>query len=317
MSQDKWEEWALGLHDKAADLKGNFQDDSSGDHDQQQVMKIFNARDKVSQVLRLRPANEAWSELKRHLSPGNRWMEVIKYAAVFIASILISGTAFWTYYADQSPDEYTTVTSPNGQISNITLFDGTNIWLNAGSSLKYSRAFNKSNREIFLDGEAFFSVIKNGNKPFVVHAGDAQVKVYGTEFNLKAYGNETQIETVLIEGKVQVTSSGGDVVMKPGERLILSRTTGKSLINQVNPEEYTSWKGGKIYFNNETLQNLILQLERWYEVKFTFAHEHLKSYRFSGVINKDKTLNYTLRIIQEINKVQFEMKDEQILIKDK
>ena len=78
-----------------------------------------------------------------------------------------------------------------------------------------------------------------------------------------------------------------------------------------------SWKGGKIYFNNETLQNLILQLERWYEVKFTFAHEHLKAYRFSGVINKDKTLNYTLRIIQEINKVQFEMKDEQILIKDK
>jgi ferric-dicitrate binding protein FerR (iron transport regulator) len=313
--QNKWEEWASILHNEATDSVTDY---TENDQDYGHVEKIFNARNQVGQVLSLKPADKAWIELRKQLSSGKRWIEWMKYAAIFILSLLLTGTAFWTHYSDQfTPKRYTSITVPNGQISNITLFDGTNVWLNAGSSLKYSDTFNRNDREIFLEGEALFSVTKDEKIPFIVHAGDAQVKVYGTEFNVKAYSNETKIETVLIEGKVQFTAHGKDVMMEPGEQLVLSKATGELVKRQVDPDEYTSWKGGKIYFNNETLFNLTQQLERWYEVKFSFDHESIKSYRFSGVINKERSLDYTLRIIQEINKIKFEFKDEQIIIKNR
>jgi transmembrane sensor len=312
---NKWEEWASILHNEATDPVTDY---TENDQDYGHVEKIFNTRNQVGQVLSLKPADKAWIELRKQLSSGKRWIEWMKYAAIFILSLLLTGTAFWAHYSHQfAPKRYTSITAPNGQISNITLFDGTNVWLNAGSSLKYSDTFNQNDREIFLDGEALFSVEKNEKIPFIVHAGDAQVKVYGTEFNVKAYSNETKIETVLIEGKVQFAAHGKNVMMEPGEQLVLSKATGELVKQQVNPDEFTSWKGGKIYFNNETLFNLTQQLERWYEVKFSFDHENMKSYRFSGVINKERSLDYTLRIIQEINKIKFEFKDEQIMIKNK
>lgn len=314
--QNKWEEWASILHNEVTDPVAVYKNPEN-DQDYEPVKKIFRARDKVGQVLKLKPAGEAWIELKRQLLPVKRWLTVLKYTAIFVIALLISGTVFWIYDVPQTSSEYTCITSPTGQISNITLFDGTNVWLNAGSSLKYSQTFNNNNRQIFLNGEALFSVTKNEKIPFIVYAGNAQVKVYGTEFNIKAYSNERQIETMLIKGKVQFISNGRNVMMKPGEQLVFHKATGEIDKNLVNPDEYTSWKGGKIYFNNETLLNLTLQLERWYEVKFSFDHENIKSYRFSGVINKERSLTYTLKIIQEINKVKFEFKDEQIRIKDK
>ena len=96
-----------------------------------------------------------------------------------------------------------------------------------------------------------------------------------------------------------------------------SKKGGNMEKEKVNPEEYTSWKGGKIYYDNEKLINITLQLERWYEVKFKFENENAKSYRFTGVINKSKSLKYVLNLIQEINKVKFETNKEQIIIKDK
>jgi ferric-dicitrate binding protein FerR (iron transport regulator) len=104
--------------------------------------------------------------------------------------------------------------------------------------------------------------------------------------------------------------------MQPGEHLALTTKNGKIEKNKVNTTEYTAWTGGKIYFNNETLLNLARELERWYEVKFQFADEHIKSYRFTGVVNKEKSLEYTLKLIQEINKIDFESDNEQIIIKN-
>ena len=124
--------------------------------------------------------------------------------------------------------------------------------------------------------------------------------MHGTQFNVKAYENEPVVETVLVEGKVEFMSAEKDVMLKPGEQLLFSKGSGDVKTNQVDTGEFTAWKGGKIYFNNETLLNLTKQLERWYEVSFSFENEQIKNYRFSGVINKDRSLDYTLKIIQEI-----------------
>ena len=314
--QDKWEKWASWFHDET-DNTINGRDENPADPKEWEKMKrIYGAKEDVGHVLNFKSPEKAWKELKKRLSPG--WQtELMKYAAVFLLAIALSGITFWIMNSIPSDNEFTSVMSPNGQISTVSLSDGTTIWLNSGSKLKYNDDFNDKNREVFLEGEALFSVTRGKSKPFIVHAGEAEIKVTGTEFNVKAYRNESGIEATLIEGKVQFGSPQSKVDMLPGQHLLFSKTTGEIKMTQVNPAEYTAWKGGKIYFNNESLENLVFQLERWYEVKFAFENEKIRSYRFSGVINKERSLNYTLGIIQEINKIKFQFKDEQILIMDK
>lgn len=315
---NNWENWAAKLHGETTEPEDKLDTNSGDKQDKKVVENIFGVRTKVRQVQMLSSKDAAWEALKVQITPKLFWREFAKYAAIIILSITVGGAAFWAFNTINTPlPEYASITAPNGQISNVTLFDGTNIWLNAGSTLKYNQSFNQNNREVFLEGEAFFEVTKNKNSPFVVNAGNTQIKVLGTVFNVKAYSTEPKIETVLVEGKVQFVANGKSTVLKPGEHLLFSEKTGRLTKSEVNTSEFTAWKGGKIYYNNETLVDLTLQLERWYEVKFQFNNEHIKNYRFTGVINKDKTLEYTLNIITEINKVDFELNNEQITITDK
>ncbi|MGV8139412.1 MAG: FecR family protein [Mangrovibacterium sp.] len=310
-----WEKWASRLHGEQEEPAGDPCENENDRKEWARMERIYGAREEVGHVLRFKSPDKAWNEFKRRLAPT--WQrELLKYAAVFILAAGISGFAFWKVYSP-SDNAFTTVMSPNGQISTVSLSDGTTIWLNSGSKLKYNDHFNNQNREVFLEGEAFFSVTKDKNNPFIVHAGEAEIRVTGTEFNVQAYGNESTIETTLIEGKVQFHSPMSEIDMMPGQHVLFTKTTGKIETTQVNPAEYTAWKAGKIYFNNESLENLVLRLERWYEVQFVFKNAKIRSYRFSGVINKERSLEYTLGIIEEINKISFQRKGEQILILDK
>ena len=315
-NQQQWAEWASRFHEKEATADNRI--DNNGDQkDFEAVQKIYKLKPRVNQALRLESAEQAWTKVSGQLTQRSIRLAFLRYAAIFIVSLLLTGSAFWVFDRGRSHSaELACITSPKGQITNITLFDGTNIWLNAGSTIKYNHAFNTRNREIILDGEALFSVTKNKKLPFIVKAGEAKVKVYGTEFNVKAYSNESKIETVLIEGKVEFQSDKGSVTMQPGEFLSYAKSNGHIKKLSVSPADYTSWKGGKIYYDNEKLITITRQLERWYEVKFKFAHENIQSYRFTGVINKSKSLEYVLNLIQEINKVKFEIDNEYILIKE-
>ncbi|WP_423127909.1 FecR family protein [Gaoshiqia sp. Z1-71] len=316
--QHKWELWAALLHGEAQKSETEALQDSDTEKELTALRRIYNSREKVVQLSQLKPADVAWCDLKGKLFSRNRWMELLKYAAVLIVSLLITGSIFYSYHFRQTAqDEYASISAPNGQISNVTLFDGTNVWLNAGSKLIYKHSFNQKNREVILDGEALFSVTKNEKIPFIVHAGSTQIKVHGTQFNVKAYANDLKIETVLVEGEVEFFSDKRSVFMKPGEQLLFTKNSGELVKNNVSTDEHTAWKSGKMYFHDETLLNLTRQLERWYEVKFIFSDEQIPRYRFSGVINKERSLEYTLNIIQDINKVKFEFDKEQIMVKNK
>ncbi|WP_346862004.1 FecR domain-containing protein [uncultured Draconibacterium sp.] len=314
--QNKWEEWASNLHGESDAADTNLSSDEASD--KKAVESIFELRGNVSKARRLKAEDKAWAELKKQLVPQRFWQEFLKYAAIVVVSLLVGGSAFWTYTTFNEPvPVFASITAPNGQISNVTLFDGTNIWLNAGSTLKYTQNFNTATREVFLEGEAYFDVTKDKERPFVVNAGKSQIKVLGTVFNVKAYQNEPKVETVLVEGKIEFSAGGKSILVDPGEHILYTENSNRIVKKEVNTADYTAWKGGKIYFNNESLLELTLQLERWYEVKFQFTGEHIKKYRFTGVINTDKTLDYTLKIIEAINKVDFEFNNEQIKIVDK
>ncbi len=315
MDQNRWETWASLLHGEVSE--GNAGPGEKEERELTAARRIYNSREKVAQVRKFKSADLAWTELKETLSPRlSWWKEGLKYAAIFIIAFLTAGGVFWTFQSVSPEQEsWASISAPNGQISNVTLFDGTNVWLNAGSTLTYKQSFNTNNREVVLEGEAFFAVTKNESTPFIVHAGTSEIQVHGTQFNVKAYANDSRIATVLVEGEVEFHAGQKSLMMAPGEQVLFLKNTGEVEKNKVNIEEHIAWKGGKIYFNDETLFALTQQLERWYEVKFTFANEELKSYRFTGVINKERSLEYTLKIIQEIKKVKFEFRNEQILIK--
>lgn len=315
-SQKKWEKWAASLHGEELD-PFDFQETDEDKRIIRSLNKLHQAREHVAQVQQLNTAIHAWDKLKKRIDRKSRNFRIwFNYAAVAVISILATGLCAYFMDGQLSGNQYASVSCPKGQITNVTLFDGTNIWLNSGSTLKYPKTFNEKEREVYLDGEALFEVARNQDKLFLVHTTDADIKVHGTVFDVKAYREMTNVETVLIEGCVEFVTGDKSVFMKPGEKLKLNPASEKVTISKVNTDDYTAWKGGKIYFNNETLANLTIQLERWYEVKFRFGSEDVKNFRFSGVINKDKSLDYTLNIIQSINKVEFKKDKEEVLIQE-
>ncbi len=312
-NQKKWEQMAAELHGEPQEPSGQQNQDE--DIRIEKALERIHASGKdVKKIREFQPSEIVWDKLKGKIGRNINIQGWLRYAAV--AAIAISVTVLANYFTENytSGNQYASVSSPVGQITNLTLFDGTNVWLNAGSTLKYKKSFNQSNREVYLDGEALFDVAKDKNRSFIVNAGNAKIKVHGTIFDIKAYLNMSTVETVLIEGSVEFISNGNSVFMNPGEQLVCSSGTGKFTKSEINTAEYTAWKGGKIYYSDKPLYDLALQLERWYEVKFRFDSEELKNYRFSGVINKDNSLHYTLNIIQEINKVEFKINQEEIVI---
>ena len=312
-NQKTWERIAAKLHGEAQEPSGQ-QHPGQDSRIEKMMEQLHVSRNDVRKIREFQPPEMVWEKMKGKLGQ-TRWFEGwTKYAAVAVVAVLLTILAHYFIGSHGYENQYAAVSSPIGQITNLTLFDGTNVWLNAGSTLKYKKSFNQLDRDVYLEGEALFEVTENKNRPFIVHAGSTCIKVHGTIFDVKAYSNMQTVETVLIKGRVEFISNGSSAFMSPGERVISSSRTGKIIRSEINTTEYTSWKGGKICFNNKPLDELVMQLERWHEVKFRFDSEELKEYRFTGVINKERSLDYTLNIIQEINKVEFKVNQEEILI---
>lgn len=313
----KFELIASALHGEENEQKHETSEITDDDQDFKAAKKIFNLKEQVVHLGRLSHENDAWEKIQPRISAKRAidWQRILRYAAVFFAAALLS-TVFNYYflnkYASTGSEVFASINSPRGQTTSLTLFDGTTVWLNSGSTLKYSNHFGNTNRVVQLEGEALFEVKKDQNNPFFVEMGNSKIKVHGTTFNAKNYHAEKEV--VLLEGKIEFIDKGENVFLKPNDRLIENKQTGKITIDQVEASNYSSWIGGKIYFDNESLENLSLRLERWYDIEFVFEKPNIKSYKFTGVINKNKSLDYSLRIIQLTNKVKFRKETDKIII---
>ncbi len=314
--QHKFELIASILHKEEIDTEHEKPEITGVDQDFSEAGKVYSVKDQVAQLGKLRSEEEAWQRLRSKISVKRAidWKRWLSYAAVFVGAVFLS-TAFHFFYLnnqDNKIEVFASVSSPRGQITSLTLFDGTTVWLNSGSTLKYSNQFGKDRREVSLEGEALFEVQKDLEHSFIVDMDGSEIKVHGTIFNAKNY--HTEKEVVLLEGKIEYSSRGKKVFLKPNERVTEDKNTGATTIDQVDASIYSSWIGGKIYFDNESLEDLSLRLERWYDMEFVFEKENIKSYKFTGVINKDKSLDYSLRIIQLTNKVKFRKEQDKIII---
>lgn len=179
---------------------------------------------------------------------------------------------------------------PYGKRSNLTLADGTSVWLNAGSRLLYPNNFNAKKREVFLIGEAYFDVTENRKKPFIVYTNELSVEVLGTEFNLSAYADENSVETVLTEGSVKLNRTSGslfrkDIVLVPNQLAIFNKNTQGTKVKNVNVENYTSWKNGLFLFHSEDLNRVTKRLERYYNIKIQYSNPLSGSIKISGKLD--------------------------------
>nr|WP_321408488.1 FecR domain-containing protein [uncultured Carboxylicivirga sp.] len=217
-----------------------------------------------------------------------------KVAVVLL--ILLSGTLISILVNEYNQDfNYNEIVAPLGQMSQLNLSDGSKVWLNSGTTIKYPGQFNQSTRDVFIDGEAYFEVARNENKPFIVNADNFSVKVLGTSFNVMAYSDEKDANVTLVEGKVVLSSSQKSLEkeLKPGQSASFNK--GELVkVENVNTEFYTSWKEGLITFREEKLSEIAKKLERWYNVEVHFKDKDLEDFIFSGTVIRHKPVDQVL-----------------------
>jgi len=204
--------------------------------------------------------------------------------------------------------KYNTLIVPRGGEFSLELADGTRVWLNAGSRLRYPVVFTGEERRVEMDGEVYFEVVKNQGKPFIVAVNGVEIRVVGTSFNVSAY--QEDVVTTLVEGKVQLKRGDEQVVLSPNQQAIWS--DDKFKVKQVDARNYVLWKEGIFYFEDVDLERILDDMARWYNVNIFYMNPTLKKMKFSVEIRRYGDINEILRRIEQTKRVKFEIKDRTI-----
>ena len=196
---------------------------------------------------------------------------------------------------------------PLGQMSNLTLPDGTQVQLNSGTHFAYAGNFSEGERIVELEGEAFFDVAKDADHPFVVKTKSLDFKVYGTSFNIQAYEDENEVNTTLVEGSLGVLSKSGKEYTRlvPGENINYNGTSNELTVKNVNTDIYTSWQKGLITFRNEKLSDIAKKMERWYNVEIQIEDPQLADQLYFGTIMKNKPIDQILEVFKMTSSLDY------------
>ena len=208
---------------------------------------------------------------------------------------------------------YNTLSTPKGGQYQLTLSDGTKVWLNAASSLRFPLVFAGNERKVEMTGEIYFEVAKNAKKPFKVVSNGQEVEVLGTHFNVMAYPNEKAIKTTLVEGSVKVSKDSRSTILQPGQQAKVGFNNGIfRTINDVSLEEELAWKDGSFQFNNASLDVIMRQIERWYDVDIEYVGK-VPDEHFTGKLPRNTNLSNVLKILS-MSEIQFKIEGKKIII---
>jgi len=216
---------------------------------------------------------------------------------------------------------YNTLVVPYGKRSTLTLHDGTKVWLNSGSKLVYPDHFSDAQREVYLDGEAYFSVQHDASLPFYVHTGDLQIEVLGTEFDVSAYADDAESYAVLARGSIELTANKEAIFGKikkelvPGTRAVYSPSAEKVQVGSVRVEEYTAWKEGYMILNRVPLGEILKKLARYYRVELTVENALAGQETFSGKLDLQEDITQVLNIICATTSLTYEQRERRFVLK--
>lgn len=238
----------------------------------------------------------------------------IDLGIVAVTEDSISGLIYRLKDSLKQKVEYHILTVPRGGEYIMSLSDGTKVWLNSESEMKYPVVFENDRREIFITGEVFFEVAKDSLRPFIVHTPYTQTTVLGTSFNVMAYRDEQQTEITLVKGAVEVLVGNKAQHIQPGQQVQVNNVSLEMNKREVNVVRYASWKDGIFDFDGMTLEELVVKLSRWYDVDFFFVNTDVKRKRFTGAIKRNNTLQFMLDFIEKTSDVYFEVNEHVVRI---
>ena len=216
---------------------------------------------------------------------------------------------------EKTPIALQTITVPAGQRINITLADGTNVWLNARTTIQYPITFNEKERLVKLDGEAYFDVTKDKSKPFIVQTDNYNVEVLGTQFDVNAYSETGEFETTLMSGSVKVASASDStqkITLKPNNKVFLQ--DGKLHVTAVDDYNPYRWKEGLICFKNETFTSIMKDFEKYYGLTIQVKNKNVFKYVYTGKFRQTDGIDYALRVLQKDIKFTYQRDDENQII---
>jgi len=284
-------------------------------------------------------------EYNRIKTSGRYLSTFMKYAAVLVIAVFI---AFYYNYRknQQKPSEIAKheISAPHGARIKILLSDSSEVWLNSGSKLIYAENFSTSDREVYLEGEAFFNVRKSNYQPFYINTSKLSIKVLGTSLNVKSYSDEDFIETTLITGQVEIKEiethgkKAQSAFLLPEQKALYNKETGRIKIEEkksISPvtiktdirtdiigkaeqiRQSTSmdvaWKDNKFVFNNEAFSNLIVRLERWYNVEFEIKDQEINNFKFTGIF-ENETIEQAMQAFKIASSIDYKFEKNKITV---
>jgi ferric-dicitrate binding protein FerR (iron transport regulator) len=267
-----------------------------------------------------------WSKLRERIQPEPAivspepvkrflWKQYLRIAASILIPLLCIGLGY--FYSENKPgqgNDKMTVQVETGQKAKMQLPDGTDVWLNSASSLTYDGTYNKTERVVYLQGEAYFEVSKDKARPFIVRVNDISIEALGTSFNVKAYPDDGYIAATLIEGSIRVYSPFQSEILEPNEKLTFSKENGL-FARSVLPDagKNALWIDNQLAFEQERLGDIAGTLERMYNVRVHFASEDLKNIRFSGTV-KNNNLENVLQLIAFVSPIRYSLENDTTIV---
>ena len=209
---------------------------------------------------------------------------------------------------------YHTFTTPKGHTYQLLLPDGTNVWLNTASSIRYPVVFGAGERKVSLTGEAYFEVAHDGNRPFKIEAKDSQIEVLGTHFNVSAFDDETVVTTTLLEGAVDISKKNRHLILKPGEQAVVEELSDNIRhYPHVDVRGVMAWRNGYFRFDNESIENIIKKVSRWYDIEGV-EYQGMFDERFTGTFQRSKAVSLLFSHLEKLAPIRFEIKERRVVV---
>jgi len=209
---------------------------------------------------------------------------------------------------------FNTISIPRGGKYDVILSDGTKVWLNASSTLRFPTSFSGNERKVFVTGEAYFEVAKNASMPFKVEANGTTIRVLGTHFNVMAYEDEAATRTTLLEGSVEIVNKSIKTILKPGNQASVDRATGVISVSRVNTAQSVAWKDGKFVFDDDGIETIMRKLSRWYDVDVAYNTGNLSEKVFTGTVSRYENIAEVLRMLELTGTIHFKVTGRRITV---
>lgn len=215
---------------------------------------------------------------------------------------------------NNTPTEFNTITTPRGGQYQVILGDGTHVWLNAASSIRFPQSFNGPERLVELNGEAYFEVAKDKTHPFIVQANGAKVQVYGTHFDVNAYSDNNNVTATLLEGSIKLSNNSQATMLVPGQQGVSALTGGAINVSKADIQQTVAWKNGLFIFHDLNIREVMKQVGRWYDVDIEYKDEDVKSNEFGGTISRYKSITELLDNMQLTKSIHYKIEGRRVII---